>query len=176
MKKLLTITALMCTLALMISCSGGDKKNGTVKSKTVEQIDKLDPKAYAEDVKNIHLSVYRTLDGLLDAYPEVNEEFAAKYRAAYNEALAEMYKYGESLDKKDPETKFQYLLACAANDGMGERQEIQNKLDSRFEEFTGEGVAIDYNEITRVNILGLVIDFEKVRNDFPEKMEEYGIK
>lgn len=26
MKKLLTITALMCTLALMISCSGGDKK------------------------------------------------------------------------------------------------------------------------------------------------------
>lgn len=31
MKKLLTITALMCTLALMISCSGGDKKKRNCK-------------------------------------------------------------------------------------------------------------------------------------------------
>ena len=173
MKKRVLILTVIFT-ALLVACSGGGSKS-SVKIKDAEKIAKMSPANYAKEVKAIHLDAHEKVDKLLEKHATIDQEFADSFWEVMDNAIKQLYPYGEALDTKTADEKMEYFLACTMNDGMAERTEYVNRINARIGDFDDDA-KVRFNDVTSLNTLTIIIDFEKVRNEYPSLKEKFGIE
>ena len=179
MKKI--ITAVMLTIAIVaISCSGGNSGSGKSgsKEKTPEQIAKLGPEAFSDDVNDIWVNALDQMDALLDKYPQINTDFEKESNEIVDGAIRKVIKYGAFLDGKSELEKTEYLLKCKqppVKNGTDALTPFQMKLNNRFDEFKEYGNGL-YDNITKLNVMLLYLKHDVLRENHPSIAEKYGVK
>ena len=177
MKKSILYTFIVAGLIL-----SGCSSNSQPKFKAMSEIEKLTMEQFAEEAAAIQVHVFQEMGNLLDKHSKIDANFEKDIDALHNSSVGQMVEYGKVLDKKDEETRDDYITTSltatwTAMEKMGTdvSEEFEKKFDGRLPEleaYGGDNLERKFDDLFAIlNFL----DFERIKEEHPVSAKEFGI-
>lgn len=176
MRKIIVLTVIV--VAFMLNgCSGN---NSEANFRDMAEIEKLSKEEFAVETAALFKHVVKEMDGILDKHSKINADFEEAIAKLHNRAVKQMIEYGKVLDKKDKETRSDYVLNSlmamwdGGEDGVAEA--FEEKFDKRMPELEASGSEILGRRFS--DLFGIMdfLDFEEAKERHPETAKEFGIQ
>lgn len=162
---------------VLCGCSSG---NSQPKMKNMSEIEKLTKAQFAEETAAFNYYVVKEMEKILDKHSKVDADFENAITNLHNSSMKQMIEYGKVLDKKDEETKSDYviesLMVMWDNIDEVEGESFEEKFDKRiteFEAFGSESLERKFNDL-----FGLMdfLNLKEAKEMHPETAKEFGIE
>ena len=176
MRKIILFTVIVISF-ILTGCSGSNSQS---KFKDMNEIEKLSKDQFIEETIAIYKNVFQGMNNLLDKHEKVDAKFEEKINELHNSSVKQMIEYGKVLNKKDTDTKSDYITSTlmAMWDKMdnSEAEAFEEKFDKRMPElqaYGSESLGRKFNDL--FGIMDFV-DFDDAKDRHPETAKEFGIE
>ena len=148
----------------------------------MSEIEKLTKEQFAEETTAININTFQEMENLLDKYTKIEADFEKEIDKLYKNSVKQMIKYGKVLAKKDKETKDDFLTESliAAAYAMEKMESEVEAFEKKFDERLPELQAYGSEKIGQMfkHLFGIMdfMDFERIKEDYPETAKEFGIE
>ena len=176
MKKIILLTVILAAFILN-GCSGSSSQ---ANFKNMAEIEKLSKEEFAEETAALNNHVMKEMDKLLDKHAKIDAKFEDEITKLHNSSVKQMIEYGKVLNKKDAETRSDYvvesLMAMWENGDEMEGEAFEAKFDKRIPELE----AYSSKNLERIfdDLFALMdfLDFEDAKDRHPVTAKEFGIQ
>jgi len=149
----------------------------------VEKIEQLSKDEFAKQAATIYINAFLGIITLLDKHKIIDESFEDDITQLYEESAKKMIQYGKALEKKDEETRQEFIMASgltgwAMIDEIDpkEKEAFEKQLDDREPEFAAyQSLTLKRKFNNLFQILNF-LNFEELKEENPESAKEFGIE
>ena len=178
MKKV-SLFILVVAGLILSGCNGSSQ----TKIKDMSEIEKLTKEQFSQEVAAIYVNVSLEIGNLLNKHAKIDAGFEKDIDKLYDSSVKQMIEYGKVLDKKDAETRQDYVMttglaAWAALDKIDPKvnADMEKQLDERvpeFEAYASDNLERKFDDLFKIMDF---LDFETLKADRPESAKEFGIE
>ena len=176
MKKIILLTVILGAF-IINGCNGSSSQPNF---KNMAEIEKLTKEEFAVETAALNKQVMKDMEKLLDKHAKIDAKFEDEITNLHNSSVKQMIEYGKVLNKKDAETRSDYvvesLMAMWENGDEMEGEAFEAKFDKRIPELE----AYSSKNLERIfdDLFALMdfLDFEDAKETHPVTAKEFGIQ
>ena len=176
MRKIILFTVIVISF-ILTGCSGSNSQS---KFKDMNKIEKLSKDQFIEETIAIYNNVFQGMNNLFDKHEKIDAKFEEEINKLHNSSVKQMIEYGKVLNKKDTDTKSDYITSTlmAMWDKMdnSEAEAFEEKFDKRMPElqaYGSESLGRKFNDLFGIMDF---MDFDDAKDRHPETAKEFGIE
>ena len=176
MKKIILLTVIVAAFIL----NGCGESSSQPNFKNMAEIEKLSKDEFAEETAALNKHVIKEMDKLLDKHAKIDAKFEDAIAELHHNSVKQMIEYGKVLDKKDEETRRDYvvnsLMAMWENAEETEGEAFEAKFEKRIPEFKAFGSESLEQIFDDLFALMDFLNFEDAKERHPVTAKEFGIQ